>query len=132
MLNREILSSIMEVLGPCRPVGSVCNSTQPPVQPVFELEARPVCNGDRCFLHQLKDKGGTHSHHLPLFRRENNSCFSSTNVECSIVVPSLSGAFDQQSTVPSQEKGPAHRSIQQIPPNGRSAVSRLEHRHRNR
>ena len=34
--------------------GSVCNSTQPPAELVFELEARLVRNGDRCFLHQLE------------------------------------------------------------------------------
>ena len=35
-------------------IGSVCNLTQPPVESVFELEARPVRNGDRCFLLQLE------------------------------------------------------------------------------
>ena len=115
-------------------IGSVCNSTQPPVESVFELEARPVRNGDRCFLHQLE---GQRRICLPTIcsnremppeskRGERNSCFSSANMECSSVVPSPSGAFDQQPTTPSQEKGLAHRPIQQIPPNGRSAISRLE------
>ena len=35
-------------------IGSVCNSTQPPVELVFELEARAICTGDRCLLHQLE------------------------------------------------------------------------------
>ena len=48
MLNRGIFSWIMEVLVLIQlVVESVCNSTQPPVESIFELEARPVCNGDR-------------------------------------------------------------------------------------
>ena len=115
-------------------IGSVCNSTQPPVESVFELEARPVRNGDRCLLHQLEGQRGiclpticTNREMSPeSTRRESNSCFSSTNMECSSVVPRPSGAFDQRPTTPSQERGLAHRPIQQIPPNGRSAISRLE------
>ena len=115
-------------------VGSVRNSTQPPVESVFELEARPVCSGNRCLLHQLE---GQRRICLPTIcpsremspestGRESNSCFSSTNMECSSMVPGPSGAFDQRPITPSQEKGLAHRPIQQIPPNGRSAISRLE------
>ena len=47
-------------------IGSVCNSTQPPAELVIELEARPVRNGDRCFLHQLEgQRRDMPSHHLP-------------------------------------------------------------------
>ena len=35
-------------------IGSVRNSTQPPLESVFELKARPVRSGDRCLLHQLE------------------------------------------------------------------------------
>jgi len=47
-------------------MGSVRNWTQPPVEPVFELEARPVWNGDRCLLYQLEGQRRIMpSHHLP-------------------------------------------------------------------
>ena len=84
-------------------IGSVCNSTQPPAESVFELEARPIRSGDRCFLHQLE---GQRRICLPTVcpnremspestGRESNSCFSSANMECSSMVPGPSGAFDQ-------------------------------------
>ena len=103
-------------------IGSVCNLTQPPVESVFELEARPVRNGDRCLLHQLEGQRRicfpticTNREMSPeSTRRESNSCFSSTNMDCSSVVPRPSGAFDQRPTTPSQEKGLAHRPIQQM------------------
>ena len=48
-------------------MGSVRNLTQPPVELVFELEARPVCNGDEWFFFALvgRTKEDMPFHHLP-------------------------------------------------------------------
>ena len=66
ILNREIFSWLMEVLGMCQ-MGSVRNLTQPLVEPVFELEARPVCMqwGQMPFALVGRTKEDMPSHHLP-------------------------------------------------------------------
>ena len=85
MFNRGMFSWIMEALGPCQL--DLFATPQPPAESVFELEARPVCNGNKCFLHQLEGQRRIcltticPNREMPpeSTRGKSNSCFSSAN-----------------------------------------------------
>ena len=127
MLNREIFSWIVEVLGPCQ-LDLFTTQLNHQLNPCLSWKPDPFTVATDAFCISWKDKGGYAFPPFALIGR----CLQKVREERATLVlkaPTWSAQAWYPALLEPLISDPlllAHRPIQQIPPNGRSAISRLE------